>query len=135
MQGGIDSTQLPGQYQVPGVGMVSQVPSIPQSAFADSSLCTREVRWPDGSGGRTAILSLPWQTQPAKAKKVMGPASRWPGAFAAGKKPGAAFPAGKALPLYLQEFLFLFGAFGFHFLDELVGKLLKVVFQIFDLIL
>ena len=23
-------------------------PSIPQSAFADSSLCTREVRWPDG---------------------------------------------------------------------------------------
>ena len=48
MQGGIDSTQLPGRYQVPGVGMVSQVPSIPQSAFADSSLCTREVRWPDG---------------------------------------------------------------------------------------
>ena len=42
MQGGIDSTQLPGRYQVPGVGMVSQVPSIPQSAFADSSLCTRE---------------------------------------------------------------------------------------------
>ena len=33
---------------MPGVVIVGQVPSIPQSAFADSSLCTREVRWPDG---------------------------------------------------------------------------------------
>ena len=57
MQGGIDSTQLPGRYQVPGVGMVSQVPSIPQSAFADSSLCTREVRWPDGPSA-WAVISL-----------------------------------------------------------------------------
>ena len=30
------------------MSVVSHVPSIPQSAFADSSLCTREVRWPDG---------------------------------------------------------------------------------------
>ncbi|RHT73531.1 hypothetical protein DW741_03075 [Ruminococcaceae bacterium AM28-23LB] len=33
---------------MPGVVIVGQGPSIPQSAFADTSLCTREVRWPDG---------------------------------------------------------------------------------------
>ena len=48
-------------------------PPIPQSAFADSSLCTREVRWPDG---HTVFAFL--RTTGLARQRSMGPASRWP---------------------------------------------------------
>ncbi len=93
MQGGIDSTQLPGRYQVPGVGMVSQVPSIPQSAFADSSLCTREVRWPDGhiSLGRFASnWPFLWHLVPVGPRREAGKRSGKNLVFP--RKPAAASP-------------------------------------------
>ena len=47
------TVRRPRHWARPDTGPAAQVasggtPPIPQSAFADSSLCTREVRWPDG---------------------------------------------------------------------------------------